>query len=105
MQVAKTVAGKWNANKNCLLVVGATYPEEMKQVREAVGPDMVFLVPGVGAQGGDVQAVMANGLGNNKRGLIINSSRGVIFASAKEDFAQAARAEALKTRDEINKYR
>lgn len=103
--VAKTVAGKWNKNDNCLLVVGATYPEEMKTIRDIVGPDMTFLVPGVGAQGGDVEAVLKNGLGANQRGLIISSSRGVIFASGDEDFAEKARLEAEKTRDEINKYR
>lgn len=103
--VAQTVATKWNKNNNCLLVVGATYPEEMKAIRETVGPDMTFLVPGVGAQGGDVEAVLKNGLGANQRGLIISSSRGVIFASDGSDFAERARQEATKTRDEINKYR
>lgn len=103
--VAKTVAKKWNANGNCLLVVGATYPEEMKEIRKLVGKEMIFLVPGVGAQGGDVEALMKAGLGANQRGLIISSSRAVIFASDGEDFAEAARAEAKRTRDEINKYR
>lgn len=103
--VAKTVATSWDKNKNCLLVVGATYPEEMKIVRDIVGPDMALLVPGVGAQGGDVEAVLKNGLGANQSGLIISSSRGVIFASDGDDFADKARQEAMKTRDEINKYR
>jgi orotidine-5'-phosphate decarboxylase len=103
-EVAETVATKWNANKNCLLVVGATYPEEMKAIRKIVGPDMPFLVPGVGAQGGDVEAVLRAGLANN-HGLIINSSRGIIFASSGDDFAEAARNETIKLRDDINKYR
>jgi orotidine-5'-phosphate decarboxylase len=103
--VAEAVATKWNANNNCLLVVGATYPEEMKTIRKIVGPDIIFLVPGVGAQGGDVAALMQAGLGPNKNELVINSSRAVLYASSGEDFAEAARKEALRTRDEINKYR
>lgn len=103
--VAKQVADEWNSNNNCLLVVGATYPEEMKIIRDIVGPDMVFLVPGIGAQGGDLAAVMKNGLGADNRRLIINSSRGIIFASDGDGFAQAARQAAIKLRDEINKYR
>ncbi len=102
--VAKTIADTWNANENCLLVVGATYPEEMKVIRGLVG-DMPFLVPGVGAQGGDVKAVMQAGVDSNKQGMIISSSRGVIYASNGEDFAEAARTEAAKLRDEINLYR
>lgn len=102
--VAENVSKEWNANDNCLLVVGATYPEEMKKIREVTG-DMTFLVPGIGAQGGDVAAVMQAGLNSHKKGLIINSSRGIIFASSGEDFAQAAAREAQKLRDEINKYR
>lgn len=104
-RVAETVANSWDAKNNCLLVVGATYPEEMKMIRTIVGPNMTLLVPGVGAQGGDVEAVLKNGLGANQRGLIISSSRGVIFASSGADFADRARQEATKTRDEINKYR
>jgi orotidine-5'-phosphate decarboxylase len=103
--VAARVTTEWNSNKNCLLVVGATYPEEMKSIRSIVGPEMVFLVPGIGAQGGDVEASMKAGLGANGRGLILSSSREILYASSDEDFAQAARAKALETRDEINKYR
>ncbi len=104
-QVAQTVVQAWNNNSNCLLVVGANYPEEMKLIRKIVGPKMIFLVPGVGAQGGDVAAVMQNGLGANKRGLIISASRSVIYASDNDDFAEAARAEAVRANKEINKYR
>lgn len=104
-RVARKVERDWNKNNNCLLVVGATYPEEMKIIRYIVGPDMIFLVPGVGAQGGDVEATLKAGLGANQRGLIISSSRGIIFASSGKSFAKAARQKALKTRDEINKYR
>lgn len=103
--VARQVSENWNTNKNCLLVVGATYPEEMKIIREIVGPEMTFLVPGVGAQGGSIEAVMKAGLAPNKRGLIISSSREIIFASSGDDFAKAARQEALKLRTEINEHR
>jgi orotidine-5'-phosphate decarboxylase len=102
--VATEVSQKWNDNKNCLLVVGATYPKELAEIREIVGPDMLVLVPGIGAQGGDVEAVMKAGAANG-RGLIINSSRGIIYASDGEDFAEAARAETEKLRDTINKLR
>jgi orotidine-5'-phosphate decarboxylase len=104
MQVAKNVSEKWNSKNNCMLVVGATYPEEMKKVRKLVG-DMPFLVPGVGAQGGDVEKVVKAGLDSKGRGMIINSSRGIIFASNGADFADKAGQEAKILRDEINKYR
>lgn len=103
--VAEKVRDKWNNNNNCLLVVGATYPSEMKKIRDIVGPDMIFLVPGIGAQGGDIADTMAAGLGSNKRGLIISSSRDIIYAGNDENFAQAAAERAQSTRDEINTYR
>lgn len=103
--VASAVSKKWNSRNNCLLVVGATYPQEMKIIREIVGSDMVFLVPGIGAQGGDVGAAVTAGLGANKRGLIINSARDIIYASNGDDFAQAARNRTIKVQDEINTYR
>lgn len=105
MQVAENVAKDWNANGNCLLVVGATYPAELRKVRDIVGDDMVLLVPGLGAQGGDTRAVLQAGLNQAKKGLIINSSRGIIYASEGEDFAAAAKAAATSLRDEINSYR
>ena len=95
--VAEKVRDDWNKNNNCLLVVGATVPEETKKIREVVG-DMTFLMPGIGAQGGDVEAAVRAGMNSEKKGLIINSSRGIIFA---ENPAEEAR----KLRDEINKYR
>lgn len=104
MHVARTVSAKWNTNKNCMLVVGATYPEEMKKIRSVVG-DMTFLVPGIGAQGGDVKKTVEAGLNSEKKGMIINSARSIIFASGEEDFAQKAGNEARLLRDEINKYR
>lgn len=92
--VAEHVGREWNAQGNVMLVVGATYPEEMRRIR-AIAPEMTFLVPGVGAQGGDVAAVVDAGLDAQGKGLMISSSRGVVFA---DDPAAAARA----LRDEIN---
>lgn len=105
IRVARQVVDSWNARGNCLLVVGATYPEELREVRGIVGPDMPLLIPGVGAQGGDLAGTMAAGLGAKGRGLIISSSRAIIFASGGEDFAEAAGIAAVKLRDEINEYR
>ncbi len=102
--VAERVAREWNASGNCLLVVGATYPQELAEIRAATG-DMTFLVPGVGAQGGDVAAAVRAGRTPDGRGLLINSSRGILYASSGEDFAEAARAATLALRDEINRYR
>ena len=102
--IAEKAAREWNANGNVLLVVGATYPDELASIRAIVG-DMPLLVPGVGAQGGDVAAVLANGATAEGAGLVISSSRAVLYASGGEDFAQAARSAALKTRDEINAHR
>lgn len=103
--VARQVASEWNGANNCSLVVGATYPKEIKAIREIVGPDMPFLMPGIGAQGGEVESAVRAGIGANRRGLIINSARGIIFADSGAEFAAAARHAALATRDEINKYR
>ena len=99
--IAEKAARDWNANANVLLVVGATYPEELGEIRAIVG-DMPILVPGVGAQGGDVAAVLANGATADGMGLVISSSRAVLYAGSGSDYAQAARAAALKLRDEIN---
>lgn len=103
-RVAQLAHDQWNENDNCILVVGATYPEEMSAVR-AIASDIPFLVPGIGAQGGDVEKVIQSGVTKDGLGLIINSSRGIIFASGKEDFAEAAREKALSLRDQINHYR
>ena len=102
--IAGKITNEWNENKNCALVVGATYPEELKNVRNIVG-DMPILVPGVGSQGGDIEKTIKAGLNSQKAGLIINSSRGIIFASSGTDFAEKAREETQKLREEINKYR
>lgn len=105
LQVAENVAKNWNTNGNCLLVVGATAPEEMTEIRQLVGDDMVFLVPGIGAQGGDTEATIKGGINSKGSGLIISSSRAIIYASGGKDFAEAARQKATAARDEINKYR
>jgi orotidine-5'-phosphate decarboxylase len=76
----------------------------LAEIRAATG-DMTFLVPGIGAQGGDVAAAVRAGRTADGRGLLINSSRGILYASQGEDFADAARAAALTLRDEINQYR
>lgn len=102
--VAQKVVNEWNRTGNCFLVTGATFPEELTEIRSIAG-DMTFLVPGIGAQGGDVEKTVKAGLNSKKAGLIINSSRGIIFASKSQDFAEKAREEAIKLRDGINKYR
>jgi orotidine-5'-phosphate decarboxylase len=103
--VAQKVADEWNKNNNCMLVVGATYPDEITKVRSIVGDDMWFLIPGVGAQGGDVEATVTAAANNEKNGFVINSSRGIIFASSDADFAEVARKKAIELKDEINNYR
>jgi orotidine-5'-phosphate decarboxylase len=104
--VARLVAEKWNANGQCALVVGATFPEELAQVRAIVG-DMPLLVPGIGAQGGDIAATVKSGKTAAGTGMMINSSRAILYAApqAGEDFAAAARRVALETRDAINLHR
>jgi orotidine-5'-phosphate decarboxylase len=102
--VARLVAQDWNASGNCGLVVGATFPAEIARVRELTG-DMPLLVPGIGAQGGDIAATMAAGRTTDGSGLMINSSRAILYAGKGEDFAAAARQAALDTRDAINAHR
>ena len=80
-----------------MLVVGATYPQEMKKIR-AIAPDMTFLVPGIGAQGGDVRSALEAGLDKRRLGLIISSSRNIIFAKNPKE-------EAKKLCEEIRQYK
>ncbi|RYX79056.1 orotidine-5'-phosphate decarboxylase [bacterium] len=87
---ARNVANDWNGNCNCAVVVGATNPKELASVRKIVG-DMPILIPGIGAQGGDLEAAVRAGANSKGQGMIINSSRGVIHASRHGDFTQAAR--------------
>ena len=104
--VARMVADKWNQNGQCALVVGATVPQELAEVRAIVG-DMPLLVPGVGAQGGDVASTVRSGKTAAGAGMMINSSRAILYASPQgdENFAAAARRVAQETRDAINGYR
>jgi orotidine-5'-phosphate decarboxylase len=90
IHVARKAANEWNGNKNISLVVGATVPKVIADVRYVVG-DMPLLVPGVGAQGGDLKATVEVGRDINGTGLVINASRSVLYASGGEDFAHAAR--------------
>jgi len=88
----------------CGLVVGATYPQGLEHVR-SLAPDLLFLIPGVGAQGGDLAAAIKHGSTSSGVGPVINVSRGVLYASGREDFAKAAYAAAAKIREEINMMR
>ncbi|WP_112993180.1 orotidine-5'-phosphate decarboxylase [Herminiimonas fonticola] len=101
--VAHLVADKWNTSGQCALVVGATFPNELAQVRAIVG-DMPLLIPGIGAQGGDIKATVEAGRTENGTGMMINSSRAILYAGKDQNFAQAARQVALDTRDAINQH-
>lgn len=100
--VAIQVSQHWNTNGNCGLVVGATYPAELKAVRTIVGPDMPILVPGIGAQGGDLEATCAAGMNPDGTGLLINSSSGICYAAkGDDDIGEVAGREAKKLNDAI----
>ena len=98
-RVAHLAASQWNVHGNVMLVAGATNPAELADIRGIVG-DMTLLVPGVGAQGADIAELMRSAQGG---GVVINSSRAVLYASGDEDYAQAARRVAMATKDEINR--
>lgn len=100
-EVARKATSDWNYNGNVMLVVGATQPQEMKTIRNITG-DMGFLVPGIGTQGGNIEATMAAGEGGD---LILSSSSAILYASVGKDFAEAARKVADETRKEINRFR
>ncbi len=102
--VAETIAHDWNGHGNVSLVVGATWPEQLREVRAIVG-DMPFLVPGVGAQGGDVEAVVTHAKTADGTGLMVSSSRAILYASNGDDYADAAACEARTLRDAINRFR
>jgi len=102
--VAETIAREWNGHGNVSLVVGATWPGQLREVRAIVG-DMPFLVPGVGAQGGDVEAVVKNAKTTDGTGLMVSSSRAILYASNGDDYAEAAAHEARTLRDAINRVR
>ncbi|MCM5570276.1 orotidine-5'-phosphate decarboxylase [Burkholderiaceae bacterium FT117] len=99
-RVARLAAGPWNLNGQLGLVVGATFPEELARVRELVG-EMPLLVPGIGAQGGDIEATVAAGAGRASPGMLVNSSRAILYASTGPDWAEAAARVARETRDAL----
>ena len=100
LHVARQAAERWSQIGECGLVVGATYPEELAEVRR-VAPELPFLVPGVGAQGGDIAAAVSAGRTAVGTGMVINSSRAILYASSGADFAEAARGAAKLTHDAI----
>lgn len=102
--VAKTVAEKWNGNGNCAVVAGATYPIKLRAVRQIID-DMPILIPGIGSQGGDVKKTVTAGKDSRGKGIIINSSSGIIFASGENNFTLASQKETIKLSNKINEYR
>jgi orotidine-5'-phosphate decarboxylase len=99
-RVARLAAGPWNTSGQLALVVGATYPEQLAAVR-AIAPTLPILVPGIGAQGGDIQASVKAGIDAQGGGLMVSSSRAILYASDGSDFQEAARAAAIQTRDAL----
>ena len=102
-EVVAQKAKEWNTKGNVGLVVGATYPEQLKRVREMC-PELPLLIPGIGTQGGDLAAVVRYGVDAKGQNAIINCARQILYASRGKDFAEAARSEALMLRDRINRY-
>jgi orotidine-5'-phosphate decarboxylase len=103
LHVAALAAKEWNSTGQISLVVGATFPDEIAKVRAIVG-EMPLLIPGIGAQGGDLNATVKAGhvLGKPGTGMMVNSSRAILYASSGADFAQRARAVAIETRDALH---
>ena len=104
LEVARRAAAEWNTNANLGLVAGATWPEEIGRIREAA-PELPLLVPGIGAQGGDLAATLAAGLDSEGWGLLLNSSRGILYASSGSDFAEAAGQAAKELCEAIRRER
>jgi len=102
-EIVASKAEEWNVHGNIGLVVGATYPEELRLIRQS-HPDMPLLIPGIGAQGGDLASAVRYGVNARGERAIINSSRQIIYASPGDDFAQAARKVATGLRNQINSY-
>jgi orotidine-5'-phosphate decarboxylase len=101
--IASKIAREWNENGNCGLVVGATFPQQLSEVREIVG-DIPLLIPGIGAQEGDIKSTVKAGKDSRGQGMIISSSRAIIFASGDIGFTKAARNATEQLRDTINSY-
>lgn len=104
VEVAKKVVD-WNTKGNCGVVAGATFPDQLRRIRTIVGDDIPILVPGVGAQGADISTATTCGMNSRGELAIMNSSRGIIYASKSEGFAQEARIVAKTLRDEMNEAR
>ncbi len=102
--VAKEIVLWHKKYGNCLMVVGATWPKQLAKIRK-IAPEIALLLPGIGAQGGDVEKTVRAGVDKNRSGIIISSSRGIIYASGGKDFAEKSRQKTQELRDEINKYR
>lgn len=104
IKVAKKIV-EWNKKyQNCLMVVGATWPEELGKIRE-ITKDMFFLVPGIGTQGGDLEKTLKFGLTKEKSGLIIHVARAILYANSTLEFATKAREKAMEFKMNINQYR
>ena len=104
LRVAEKIVNEWNCNGNCSMVIGATYPNELQQIR-ALAPEIPFLVPGSGAQGGNVQEAVSNGIDEEGTGIILSSSRSILYASDRPNSAEAAKAEALALKNAANRHR
>lgn len=102
--VAYFASRRWNANGNVGLVAGATYPDELAQIR-SIAPDAPLLIPGIGTQGGEVEKTVRAGRDSRNQGMIINSSSGIIFASSETDYPEAARKKLEQLTSEIDQYR
>ena len=102
-EIVALKASQWNTKGNVGLVIGATYPEELKSIRQS-HPDMPLLIPGIGAQGGDLALAIRHGVDAQRKGIILNSSRQIIYASRGKDFPEAARRAASALRDQINQH-
>ncbi|RLF50267.1 MAG: orotidine-5'-phosphate decarboxylase [Thermoplasmata archaeon] len=96
---------EWNTEGNCGAIAGATYPHELKTIREILGEDIPILIPGIGKQGGNIKKTVKNGTNSKGEMAIINSSRSIIFAGSNENYKEKTRETAEKLKNEINKYR
>ena len=103
-QAVARKAREWNKNGNVGIVMGATYPEQLKEARELC-PDMPILVPGIGNQEGNLRDAVLAGVNKNREGIIVNASRSVLYASRDKDYAMAARSAAAQLRENVNRYR
>jgi orotidine-5'-phosphate decarboxylase len=103
-EVLAALLTRWDRNRNLAFVIGATYPQQLARMR-TLHPEMTFLLPGIGSQGGEVEATVRAGIDKHGGGILVAASRQVLYAAAGGDFAAAARQAALALRDEINRYR